>query len=82
MLIFKHFIYKYFVISNHGGGEFMNSKDYQSPEIFLKLQQFKQLKVITYHRAILITEMFLSFAFHTMKARLNNFGLIHFFFTL
>lgn len=57
MLIFKHFIYKYFVISNHGGGEFMNSKDYQSPEIFLKLQQFKQLKVITYHRAILITEM-------------------------
>lgn len=57
MLIFKHFIYKYFVISNHGGGEFMNSKDYQSPEIFLKLQQFKQLKVITYHRANLITEM-------------------------
>lgn len=35
----------------------MNSKDYQSPEIVLKLQQFKQLKVITYHRAILITEM-------------------------
>lgn len=57
MLIFKHFIYKYFVISNQGEGEFMNSKDYQSPEIFLKLQQFKQLKVITYHRAILITEM-------------------------
>lgn len=57
MLIFKHFIYKYFVISNQGEGEFMNSKDYQSPEIFLELQQFKQLKVITYHRAILITEM-------------------------
>lgn len=35
----------------------MNSKDYQSPEIFFKLQQFKQLKVITYRRAILITEM-------------------------